>query len=146
VRRFPPGAVTGLANRVTAVTIVFTNNKPGEAAMLIGTFTEAEDGYRGVITALALHVDDVIFSPVPVKQGDGPDFIVLANDTLYEIGAAWKKTSKNGKPFLSVKLDGPTLVQPINCALTQQPDGSYGLIWNRKKPPEETALTEEIAA
>jgi uncharacterized protein (DUF736 family) len=38
----------------------------------------------------------------------------------YEIGAAWKKTSKTGKPFLSVKLEGPTLVQPINCALTRR--------------------------
>jgi uncharacterized protein (DUF736 family) len=115
--------------------------------MVIGKFTEAEGGYRGVITALALHVDDISFSPVPVKQGDGPDFIVLANDSApYEIGAAWKKTSKAGKPFLSVKLEGPTLVQPINCALTSQPDGSYGLIWSRKRPSEETTLTEEIAA
>jgi uncharacterized protein (DUF736 family) len=115
--------------------------------MIIGKFSEAEDGYRGVITALALHLDDIIFSPVPVKQGEGPDFIVLANESEpYEIGAAWKKTSKTGKPFLSVKLEGPTLVQPINCALTVQPNGSYGLIWSRKKPPEETALTEEIAA
>ena len=49
-----------------------------------------------------------------------------------ELGAAWAKTSKAGKPYLSVKLDGPTLVAPINCALTKQANGPFALVWNRK--------------
>lgn len=58
----------------------------------------------------------------------------------------WKKTSKKGKPYLSVKLDGPTLAAPINCALTEQTDGSYGLIWNRKDRDEEHSVADEQAA
>ena len=77
-----------------------------------------------------------------VKRGDGPDFVVI-NETQdgdgdeFEIGAAWKKTSKKGKAYLSVKLDGPTLTVPINCALTTQLDGSLALIWSRDNRNEE---------
>ena len=70
------------------------------------------------------------------KQGNSPDFVVFGapseEDGEFELGAAWAKTSKAGKPYLSVKLDGPMLIAPINCALTQQLDGSYALVWNRK--------------
>jgi uncharacterized protein (DUF736 family) len=48
-------------------------------------------------------------------------------------GVAWKKTSAKGNDYLSVKLDGPFLPAPINCALVKQTDG-YALIWDREKP------------
>jgi len=111
--------------------------------MKIGTFTEQEHGYIGWINAAGLRVADVMFSPVTAKQGNGPDFVVLADGDAeqFELGAAWAKTSKAGKPYLSVKLDGPTLVAPINCALTKQADGSYALVWNRdaRKDEEQAA-------
>jgi uncharacterized protein (DUF736 family) len=37
--------------------------------------------------------------------------------TDVEFGAAWKKRSKEGRDYLSVKLDDPALTQPINCSL-----------------------------
>jgi uncharacterized protein (DUF736 family) len=46
-------------------------------------------------------------------------------------------SEKKGKPYLSVKLDGPTLSAPIHCALIEQQNGSYGLIWNRDSRKEE---------
>ena len=57
----------------------------------------------------------------------------------YELGAAWKKVSAQGKPYLSVKLDGPTLAVPIYCALIEQKDGSYHLIWRRGEEEAEQA-------
>ena len=108
--------------------------------MMIGKFTQAGDGYQGDIIGLGLKVASITFSPVPAKQGSGPDFVVLGNDEIdgeYEIGAAWKRVSeKKGKPYLSVKLDGPTLAAPIHCALIEQ-QGFYGLIWNRDSRKEE---------
>ena len=86
------------------------------------------------------------------KHGDSqPDFVVLGapseEDGEFEFGAAWAKTSKAGKPYLSVKLDGPTLAQPINCALTKQQDGSHALVWNRKDAKaDEQPAAEEAAA
>jgi uncharacterized protein (DUF736 family) len=134
--------------------------------MMIGKFKASKDGgYTGQLDALGLTVADMTFCPVKDKQGDGPDFIVtgygewddaadidyllkfppgqpIPNPNTYEIGAAWKKISQKGKPYLSVKLDGPTLAAPIHCALTEQKDGSYHLIWGRK---DEEASAEQAA-
>ena len=110
--------------------------------MMIGKFTQATDGcFEGGIIGLGLKVASITFSPVPAKQGSGPDFVVLGNDEdgrQYEIGAAWQRVSeKKGKPYLSVKLDGPTLAAPIYCALIEQQNGYYGLIWNRDSRKDE---------
>jgi uncharacterized protein (DUF736 family) len=109
--------------------------------MMIGKFSQDADGYVDEITGFGLKVASVTFSPVPAQQGSGPDFVVLGNDETdgeYEIGAAWQRVSeKKGKPYLSVKLDGPTLAAPIHCALIEQLNGSYGLIWNRDSRKEE---------
>jgi uncharacterized protein (DUF736 family) len=109
--------------------------------MMIGKFTQNADAYTGSINAMGLSLPAVTFSPMPVKQGNGPDFVVIGATigAEFEIGAAWKKTSKKGKAYLSVKLDGPTLAAPINCALTTQLDGSLALVWNRKDADEEQA-------
>ena len=102
--------------------------------MIIGKFTQDGETYSGSIYAIGLGLRHVTFSPVP-KVGNGPDFAVAGNpDGLGEflVGAAWSKTSKKGRGYLSVKLDSPALAQPINCALTEQ-DGSYVLVWNRSE-------------
>jgi uncharacterized protein (DUF736 family) len=60
------------------------------------------------------------------------------------LGAAWRKTSGSGKPYLSITLDGPTLAEPTHCALTRHPEsGAYRLVWNR---PERRAATDEAEA
>jgi uncharacterized protein (DUF736 family) len=123
--------------------------------MMIGTFKATDDGYTGELNALGLTVAGMTFCPVTNKKGDGPDFIVIGygewddaaeldhfihsasaepflNANCYDVGAAWKKISKKGKPYLSVKLDGPTLAAPIHCALTEHKDGTFHLIWTRK--------------
>jgi uncharacterized protein (DUF736 family) len=133
--------------------------------MMIGRFkVDEEGGYTGELNALGLEIETMDFWPVKDKRADGADFIVIGygeppdifeidlnkypprhgqvipNTNTYELGAAWKKVSKQGKPYLSVKLDGPTLAVPIHCALIQQNDGSYHLIWRRgEEEPEQAA-------
>ena len=113
--------------------------------MIIGKFTQQDEVYAGSLYGIGLACRFVTFSPVPAKHGNGPDFVVHGapseEDGEFEIGAAWAKTSKAGKAYLSVKLDGPSLVQPINCALTKQADGSHALVWNReaRKDDEQSA-------
>ncbi len=119
--------------------------------MIIGKFTQDEDGYAGSLYGIGLACQFVTFSPVPAKLGNGPDFVVFGapseEDGEFELGAAWSKTSKKGKPYLSVKLDGPTLAAPINCALTKQQDGSHALVWNRTDAKaDEQPAAEEAAA
>jgi uncharacterized protein (DUF736 family) len=116
--------------------------------MMIGKFTQNESSYTGSITTAGLSIPDVTFSPVPAKRGDGPDFVVLgtALGEDFELGAAWAKTSKKDKPYLSVKIDGPILAAPIHCALTKQLDGSYALVWSRRADEAEAEPDQQAAA
>jgi uncharacterized protein (DUF736 family) len=103
------------------------------------------EGYHGDIFGCCEWRDlaSVRISPVPAKQGNGPDYTVTAEPQIcegkFEIGAAWRKTSKAGKAYLSVKLDNPTFAAPINCALIPQADGSFALVWNRRDEANEQA-------
>jgi uncharacterized protein (DUF736 family) len=84
------------------------------------------------LTTLALHVAKIAFVPEQSDNENAPDYRVFAGD--FEIGAGWKKTSKAGKPYTSVKLDDPSFAAPIFCALIRAEDSLYLLDWNRRVP------------
>ena len=95
--------------------------------MIIGHFTAGEDGsYTGEIVTLGTR-QAVTFKPAE----RGADYLVTIAG--YEVGAAWKRTSRESKPYLSVKLDTPFLPAAINAALILQKDGSHALIWSRER-------------
>ena len=49
-----------------------------------------------------------------------------------EIGAAWSKRAKEGRYYLSVKLDDPSFNTPIYANLFDDEGGeTFGLIWSR---------------
>ena len=51
-----------------------------------------------------------------------------------EIGAAWAKTSKAGRDYLSIKLDDPSFTAPIFASLFADEDGmTFNLIWSRAR-------------
>jgi uncharacterized protein (DUF736 family) len=119
--------------------------------MIIGKFTQQGEVYTGNFYGIGFTVPHVVFRPVTAKQSNGPDFMVTGaphkDEPATELGAAWAKTSKAGNAYLSVKLDSPVLVAPINGALTRQQDGSYAMVWNRKEAKTgELPAEAEIAA
>ena len=53
---------------------------------------------------------------------------------VFEVGAAWAKRSKEGREYLSVKLDDPSFDAPIYANLFDAEDGQgYSLIWSRSR-------------
>ena len=49
-----------------------------------------------------------------------------------EIGAAWAKQSNEGRAYLGLKLDDPSLTAPIYANLFDDEEGEgYSLIWSR---------------
>src|SRR3954454_21498853 len=119
--------------------------------MIIGKFTQKGEVYAGNLYGIGFAIEHVVFSPVSAKQGNGPDFVVFGatheDEPEIELGAAWAKISKAGKAYLSVKLDSPVLVTPLNGALTRQQDGSYALVWNRREAKAgELPAEVEVAA
>ena len=95
----------------------------------IGTFHMQDDGsYAGAIKTLTLNVKQATFRQVEKDNDKAPDFRIFAGQT--EFGAAWKKTSREDRAYLSVKLDDPSFPVPIYASLVDADDG-YSLIWSR---------------
>lgn len=94
----------------------------------IGTFTRGEDGsYAGTIKTLSLSTKR--FVPAEPSQNEkAPDLRVLAGNI--EIGAAWKRTSKENTVYHSVKLDDPSFPAPIYANLVEV-EGGHALVWSR---------------
>jgi uncharacterized protein (DUF736 family) len=110
--------------------------------MMIGKFDKEGDSYKGRIFSRERCGRVITFRSMPVKQGDGPDFVVRSetqDGDGFEIGAAWKRTSSKGKSYLLVKLDRPTLWNGAHCALIEQQDSTFGLVWKRTKLKAEEA-------
>jgi uncharacterized protein (DUF736 family) len=100
----------------------------------IGSFNQQADGsYTGAIKTLTLNVKQATFRANDSDTDKAPDFRVFAGQT--EFGAAWKKTSREEREYLSVKLDDPSFPAPIFASLVEADEG-YSLIWSRRSPAD----------
>jgi uncharacterized protein (DUF736 family) len=97
----------------------------------IGSFKKSENGdYAGAVKTLTLNVKARI-TPVEKTNDKAPDFRIFAGRT--EFGAAWKKTSNEGREYLSVKLDDPSFPSPIYASLVEvKGEDGLSLIWSRR--------------
>ena len=94
---------------------------------IIGNFTKQDSSYTGSLATLAVKAK-VSITPVEKSGEKAPDFRVYTGNV--EIGAAWSATSKEGKAYLSVKLDDPSFAKAILCRLVQT-DKGHALVWTR---------------
>jgi uncharacterized protein (DUF736 family) len=98
--------------------------------MIIGTFKKTKDGFTGNISTFGAQFPEVTFEKIEAK-GKGPNYIIHTAEGG-ELGAAWEKTSGEGKTYLSVSFKGPLLSQPINAALASL-DKSPVLVWSEPR-------------
>lgn len=95
----------------------------------IGTFAQGENGtFNGTIKTLTLNVKATI-RPSDKDHDKAPDYRVYAGPV--EFGAAWKKTSREDRDYLSLKLDDPSFPAPIYASLVEGESGEQRLIWSR---------------
>ncbi|MFW5454143.1 DUF736 domain-containing protein [Thioalkalivibrio sulfidiphilus] len=99
----------------------------------IGTFTANDNGFTGTLRTLTLNVKVKLVPNDKGNSENAPDFRIQAAGG-YDIGAAWKKTSEAGRPYLSVSLDDPSFPATIYARLIEEEDGTHTLIWSRSKP------------
>jgi uncharacterized protein (DUF736 family) len=97
----------------------------------IGTFTKSGNTFTGTIKTLSISAKTTI--KAAEKASDkAPDYRIFANQAV-EFGAAWKKTTGEGREYLSVKLDDPSFPSPIYATLVETEEaGTYSLIWSRR--------------
>lgn len=102
----------------------------------IGTFTRGKDGtIEGKVVTLTLNTR-ARFVPVEKETDRAPDYrLTFANaDHIdVEVGAAWIKTSRNERDYLSVKIDDPCFPAPLYASLVESNEhpGEYVLLWSR---------------
>jgi uncharacterized protein (DUF736 family) len=96
----------------------------------IGTFIANSKGeFTGVIKTLTLNTKATL-RPVDKEGEKSPDFRI--SSASMDIGAAWKKTSREGRDYISVKLDDPSFPAAIYATLSEtETAGEYALIWSR---------------
>ena len=96
----------------------------------IGTFTKTGDSYNGAVKTLSINAKTSI-KPADKASDKAPDYRIFQGSV--EFGAAWKKTSSEGRDYLSVKLDDPSFPAPIYATLVEAEEpGSHSLIWSRR--------------
>lgn len=105
---------------------------------VIGTFAPAKDGgWTGSIRTLTIDAK-VRFVPNDNRDSDNaPAFRVFVGRS--RVGDAWtaRSAGDNPKDYLRVRLDDPSLPEPVSAALFQSDDGaSAQLLWNRRRQDE----------
>lgn len=99
----------------------------------IGTFKKSGNEFQGEIATLSVQAKGVRFVPeTDQTKENSPSHRIYAGRA--EIGAAWAKSSNEGRDYLSVKLDDPSFNAPIFANLFKDEDGdAYALIWSRAR-------------
>lgn len=99
----------------------------------IGTFKKSGNEFQGEIVTMAIQAKNVRIVPEPAGSNEAaPSHRVFVGRA--EVGAAWTKTSNEGREYLSVKLDDPSMTVPIYANLFDDEDGkTYNLIWTRAR-------------
>ncbi len=98
----------------------------------IGTFKKTGNNeFNGEIVALSLQTKNVRIVPEARATGENaPSHRVFVGRA--EIGAAWSKTSNEGRAYLGLKLDDPSFNAPIYANLFDDEEGEgFSLIWSR---------------
>ena len=96
----------------------------------IGTFTRSGTTFTGTVRTLSINAKTTI-KPADKASDKAPDYRIFANQV--ELGAAWKKTSGEGREYLPVKLDDPSFPAPIYATLIEADEpNTFNLIWSRR--------------
>ena len=99
----------------------------------IGSFKKSGDEYQGEIVTLSVKANGVRIVPEPNRSNDNaPSHRVFVGRA--EIGAAWAQQSKEGRDYLSLKLDDPSFNALIFANLFDDADDEgYTPIWSRSR-------------
>ncbi|WP_334163719.1 DUF736 domain-containing protein [Phenylobacterium sp.] len=97
--------------------------------MILGHFTEADDGYAGALRTLGVTAD-LRFVRAPSDNERAPSHRILAGDV--ECGAAW--AAQDESALLNVRLDDPTWPEPVRARLVRGRGEDLLLVWRRPAP------------
>ncbi|HEV2549877.1 MAG TPA: DUF736 family protein [Stellaceae bacterium] len=102
---------------------------------VIGTFTPSKDGgWIGRIQTLTIHTKIRLVPNDNRENENAPAFRIVVGKL--RVGEAWegRSTADPSRSYLRVRLDDPSLAEPLNAALFWSEDGKTAqLVWNRRR-------------
>ena len=99
---------------------------------VIGKFQSAGAEIVGEIYTINVQLQNVrLVREENPTNDEAPSHRIYAGRA--EIGAAWSKTSRDNRAYLSLKLDDPSFSAPIFASLFQDEPGEYSLVWTRSR-------------
>ena len=102
---------------------------------VIGTFTPSKDGgWIGTIHTLTMNAKVRLVPNDNRDSEHAPAFRAFIGKS--RIGDAWeaRSTAEPPRDYLRVKLDDPSLTEPLNATLFWSEDGGEAqLVWNRRR-------------
>ena len=97
----------------------------------IGTFTQTQNGFTGDIATLTIQAKKVAIQAETERTAENAPTHRIYLGKI-EIGAGWAKRSSEGRDYVSVKIDDPSLPAPLYARLFAEEDGkTHSLIWTR---------------
>ena len=106
---------------------------------IIGIFQATKNGYEGTLETLTLKANLTI-EPASKKNDNQPDYRVFQVTEHFksDIGAAWKKTSREGSEYLSRSIDDISFAAKAHCRLVKTgAEKGHTLFWERPRPSYE---------
>lgn len=101
----------------------------------IGTFRPSRDGgWNGTIRTLTIDARVRLVPNDNREHENAPAFRVFVSNS--RVGDAWEAATQgeNPKNYLRVRLDDPSLPEPISAALFPSEEGDTAeLVWNRRR-------------
>jgi uncharacterized protein (DUF736 family) len=94
---------------------------------VIGTFQHYKGRYLGSVRTLTIDAK-VEIVPSELTGEREPQHLVMAGTA--QVGAGWNRTTGDGREYISIKLDDPSLPAPIFANLVPKGD-LHHLIWAR---------------
>ena len=112
-----------------------------------GKFTKTDKEQfplRGEIFLRSFQSRNVALQRIPNQTNDAApshDVVEWLDDRLIPLGAAWLKTTKNGRNFFSVTLNSEDLLKTVNFTLFQNDDDEnvYDVVLSRPRVKKDTA-------
>jgi len=105
----------------------------------IGIFKATENGYEGHIETLLLKAKLAI-EPARKSSDNQPDYRVfhVTDHFKSDIGAAWKRKSREGSEYLSLSLDDMGFPGRVYCRLVKTgAEKGHTLFWERPRPHDD---------
>jgi len=99
-------------------------------ALKIGTFYDKGPHFEGTLETRKLNdLGAITIVPFDKTKDSEPDYLV--NSGRFQIGRAWKQTTKDGESeYLNVLLDDPHFDEEVRARLVRQGD-KHILLWER---------------